>query len=208
MRQAVFGAAPVDVKQRVAFVAQQAGVEKGFQAVERQVEQYLQAPVTSPEFAPEQRQELFERTRQGKVRILIGSTSKLGTGVNVQNKVISIDHLDCPWKPSDITQRNGRGVRQGNENPEIMIKQFVAKRISRNLRHVLPFSALGGMRHHSRRSADEQGSRLSALLRLGTEASGTRPLASQVTKGGLNGLMHRTPVDLKSSVLRVTTVRS
>ena len=74
-----------------------------------------------------QRQELFERTRQGKVRILIGSTSKLGTGVNVQNKVISIDHLDCPWKPSDITQRNGRGVRRGNENPEIMIKQFVAK---------------------------------------------------------------------------------
>lgn len=74
-----------------------------------------------------QRQELFEHTRQGKVRILIGSTSKLGTGVNVQNKVISIDHLDCPWKPSDITQRNGRGVRQGNENPEIMIKQFVAK---------------------------------------------------------------------------------
>ena len=74
-----------------------------------------------------QRQELFERTRQGKVRILIGSTSKLGTGVNVQNKVISIDHLDCPWKPSDITQRNGRGVRQGNEKPEIMIKQFVAK---------------------------------------------------------------------------------
>lgn len=74
-----------------------------------------------------QRQELFERTRQGKVRILIGSTSKLGTGVNVQNKVISIAHLDCPWKPSDITQRNGRGVRQGNENPEIMIKQFVAK---------------------------------------------------------------------------------
>ena len=74
-----------------------------------------------------QRQELFERTRQGKVRILIGSTSKLGTGVNVQNKVISIDHLDCPWKPSDITQRNGRGVRQGNENPEIMIKQFVTK---------------------------------------------------------------------------------
>lgn len=74
-----------------------------------------------------QRQELFERTRQGKVRILIDSTSKLGTGVNVQNKVISIDHLDCPWKPSDITQRNGRGVRQGNENPEIMIKQFVAK---------------------------------------------------------------------------------
>ena len=47
--------------------------------------------------------------------------------MNVQNKVISIDHLDCPWKPSDITQRNGRGVRQGNENPEIMIKQFVAK---------------------------------------------------------------------------------
>ena len=87
-------------------------------------------------------------------------------------------------------------------------KQFVAKKILWNLRHFLPFSALGGMRHHSRRSADEQGSRFSALQRLGIEASETRALASQVTKGGLNGLMLRTPVDLKSSVLRVTTVRS
>ena len=88
------------------------------------------------------------------------------------------------------------------------IKQFVAKKISWNLRHFLPFSALGGMRHHSRRSADEQCSRFSALQTLGTDDSGTLPLASQVTKGGLNGLMLRTPVDLKSSVLRVTTVRS
>lgn len=57
----------------------------------------------------------------------LGSTGKLGTGVNVQDKVIAINHLDCPWKPSDITQRNGRGVRQGNENPEVIIKQFVTK---------------------------------------------------------------------------------
>ena len=70
---------------------------------------------------------MFERTCEGKVRILLGSTNKLGTGVNVQDKVIAINHLDCPWRPSDITQRDGRGVRQGNENPEVMIKQFVTK---------------------------------------------------------------------------------
>ena len=74
-----------------------------------------------------QRQALFERTCKGEVRILLGSTNKLGTGVNVQDKVIAINHLDCPWRPSDITQRDGRGVRQGNENPEVMIKQFVTK---------------------------------------------------------------------------------
>lgn len=74
-----------------------------------------------------QRQALFERMRKGEVRVLLGSTSKLGTGVNVQDKVIAINHLDCPWKPSDITQRNGRGIRQGNENPEVMVKQFVTK---------------------------------------------------------------------------------
>ena len=74
-----------------------------------------------------QRQALFERTCKGEVRILLGSTNKLGTGVNVQDKVIALNHLDCPWRPSDITQRDGRGVRQGNENPEVMIKQFVTK---------------------------------------------------------------------------------
>ena len=74
-----------------------------------------------------QRQALFERTCKGEVRILLGSTNKLGTGVNVQDKVIAINHLDCPWRPSDITQRDGRGVRQGNENPEVMIRQFVTK---------------------------------------------------------------------------------
>lgn len=66
-----------------------------------------------------QRQELFERTRQGKVRILIGSTSKLGTGVNVQNKVISIDHLDCPWKPSDITQQMGVGYGRATKTRKL-----------------------------------------------------------------------------------------
>lgn len=72
-----------------------------------------------------QRQALFEKTRNGEIRILIGSTSKLGTGVNVQDKIISLNHLDCPWKPSDITQRDGRGVRFGNENDEVYIRQFV-----------------------------------------------------------------------------------
>lgn len=72
-----------------------------------------------------QRQILFEKTRNGEIRILIGSTGKLGTGVNVQDKVIALNHLDCPWKPSDITQRDGRGVRYGNENEEVFIRQFV-----------------------------------------------------------------------------------
>lgn len=63
--------------------------------------------------------------REGNIRILLGSTSKLGTGVNVQDRVIAIHHLDVPWKPSDITQRDGRGLRQGNINPEIMIFHYI-----------------------------------------------------------------------------------
>lgn len=72
-----------------------------------------------------QRQTIFEKMREGNIRILLGSTSKLGTGVNVQDRVIAIHHLDVPWKPSDITQRDGRGLRQGNINPEIMIFHYI-----------------------------------------------------------------------------------
>ena len=62
-----------------------------------------------------QRQELFRKVNEGIIRILIGSTTKMGVGVNVQKKVVAMHHLDIPWRPSDMEQRNGRGARQGNE---------------------------------------------------------------------------------------------
>ena len=72
-----------------------------------------------------QRQAIFEQMRNGEIRILLGSTGKLGTGVNVQDRVTALHHLDVPWKPSDITQRDGRGLRQGNRNPDIMIFHYI-----------------------------------------------------------------------------------
>ena len=74
-----------------------------------------------------QRQAIFEKTRKGEIRVLLGSTGKLGTGVNVQDRVIALHHLDVPWKPSDITQRDGRGLRQGNMNKAIHIYHYIAE---------------------------------------------------------------------------------
>ena len=73
------------------------------------------------------RNRLFEDVRRGKIRILIGSTFKLGTGVNVQDKLIALHHLDIPWRPSDIIQREGRIVRQGNENEEVFIYRYITE---------------------------------------------------------------------------------
>lgn len=70
---------------------------------------------------------LFEDMRNGKVRILMGSTAKMGAGMNVQNKLIALHHLDCPWRPSDIEQREGRILRQGNENEEVQIFRYVTE---------------------------------------------------------------------------------
>lgn len=67
-----------------------------------------------------QKQELFDKTNKGEIRIILGSTQKLGTGVNVQERLLAIHHLDVPWRPSDLEQRNGRGIRQGN----IIAKEF------------------------------------------------------------------------------------
>lgn len=64
------------------------------------------------------KQELFKKVRKGEVRILLGSTAKMGAGTNVQNKIIASHDIDCPWRPSDLEQRAGRTVRQGNENPK------------------------------------------------------------------------------------------
>ena len=73
------------------------------------------------------KKELFAKVRHGKVRVLIGSTQKMGAGTNVQDRMIAIHHLDVPWRPSDMTQREGRGIRQGNKNPEINIYRYVTE---------------------------------------------------------------------------------
>ncbi|HKM34017.1 MAG TPA: helicase-related protein, partial [Lachnospiraceae bacterium] len=74
-----------------------------------------------------QRDILFKEMRTGKRKVLIGSTDKCGTGVNVQTHLVAMHHVDCPWKPSSIEQREGRGIRQGNENSEIAIYRYVTK---------------------------------------------------------------------------------
>ena len=74
-----------------------------------------------------QRDTLFKEMRTGKKKILIGSTDKCGTGVNVQTHLVAMHHVDCPWKPSSIEQREGRGIRQGNENEEVAIYRYVTK---------------------------------------------------------------------------------
>ena len=73
------------------------------------------------------KKELFGKVRSGQVRVLIGSTQKMGAGTNVQAKLIALHHLDCPWRPSDLQQREGRIVRQGNENPEVDIYTYVTE---------------------------------------------------------------------------------
>jgi len=70
------------------------------------------------------KKELFAKVRQGKVRILFGSTFKMGAGTNVQDRLIAIHDADCPWRPSDLEQRSGRIVRQGNKNNEVMIYRY------------------------------------------------------------------------------------
>ena len=75
----------------------------------------------------EQREALFEKVRMGEIRILLGSTGKLGTGTNVQNRLVAVHHLDCPWRPSDIEQRDGRILRQGNQNLMVKIFRYVTK---------------------------------------------------------------------------------
>lgn len=68
---------------------------------------------------------LFNKVRKGKIRILIGSTFKLGTGSNVQNYLVAVHHLDIPWRPSDVIQRDGRMLRQGNKNDKVRIYRYI-----------------------------------------------------------------------------------
>ena len=74
-----------------------------------------------------QKKELFGKVRSGQVRVLIGSTQKMGAGTNVQKKLVALHHLDCPWRPSDLQQREGRIIRQGNENNEVDIYTYVTE---------------------------------------------------------------------------------
>ena len=73
------------------------------------------------------KEELFSKVRSGEVRVLLGSTSKMGTGVNVQQKLIAVHDLDIPWRPADMEQRRGRLVRQGNENKHVHQYRYVTK---------------------------------------------------------------------------------
>lgn len=73
------------------------------------------------------RENLFKKVRKGQVRILIGSTFKLGIGVNIQDKLIAIHHIDVPWRPADMTQREGRILRQGNENEKVCIYRYITQ---------------------------------------------------------------------------------
>ncbi len=73
------------------------------------------------------KQALFDRVRSGQVRVLLGSTAKMGTGTNVQKRLVALHHLDAPWKPAEVEQREGRILRQGNENKEVAIYRYVTE---------------------------------------------------------------------------------
>jgi N12 class adenine-specific DNA methylase len=73
------------------------------------------------------KQALFEKVRQGSVRVLLGSTQKMGTGTNVQKRLVALHHLDAPWKPAEVEQREGRILRQGNENEQVAVYRYVTE---------------------------------------------------------------------------------
>jgi N12 class adenine-specific DNA methylase len=74
-----------------------------------------------------QREDMFSKMRSGEMRIIVGSTSKMGTGTNIQNRLVALHHMDCPYRPADIEQREGRALRQGNMNDEVAIYRYVTQ---------------------------------------------------------------------------------
>ena len=90
----------------------------------RHIKKNLDTLLADEHFALEQ-QDVYKR--QGQVRVLMGSTAKMGAGTNVQDRLIALHDLDCPWRPGDLEQRAGRIVRQGNMNPEVSIYRYVTE---------------------------------------------------------------------------------
>ena len=91
--------------------------------------------------------ELFGKVRSGAVRVLMGSTAKMGAGTNVQQRLVALHHLDVPWRPSDIEQREGRILRQGNENKEVYVFRYVTRE------HLMPTH--GSLSKISKNSSDK-----------------------------------------------------
>jgi SNF2 family DNA or RNA helicase len=73
------------------------------------------------------KKELFARVRSGQVRIIFGSTQKMGVGTNIQDRLVALHDLDCPWQPSDLEQRAGRILRQGNTNGKVQIYRYITR---------------------------------------------------------------------------------
>jgi hypothetical protein len=107
----------------------------GYSAYEDIIKKLIAAGVPAEQIAAigdaesdAKKQALFEKVRNGSVRVLIGSTQKMGTGTNVQKRLVALHHLDAPWKPAEVEQRDGRILRQGNENEEVAIYRYVTEK--------------------------------------------------------------------------------
>ncbi|MBQ7262085.1 MAG: DEAD/DEAH box helicase family protein [Synergistaceae bacterium] len=110
------------------------GKDKGFNVYDDMKKKLVARGVPKEEIAfihdartEKDKEALFERVRNGEVRVLMGSTQKMGSGTNVQDRLIATHDLDCPWRPADLEQRAGRIVRQGNRNPEVHIYRYVTE---------------------------------------------------------------------------------
>src|ERR1022692_2303737 len=106
----------------------------GYSAYEDIIKKLIAAGVPAEQIAAmgdaesdAKKQALFEKVRNGSVRVLIGSTQKMGTGTNVQKRLVGLHHLDAPWKPAEVEQRDGRILRQGNQNEEVAIYRYVTE---------------------------------------------------------------------------------
>jgi hypothetical protein len=106
----------------------------GFSAYDKVIEKLVARGIPRQQIAAvgdadsdAKKQVLFEKVRNGTVRVLLGSTTKMGTGTNVQRRLIAMHHLDAPWKPAEVEQRDGRILRQGNENSEVAIYRYVTQ---------------------------------------------------------------------------------
>jgi N12 class adenine-specific DNA methylase len=107
---------------------------KGFSVYEDLRDKLVKRGVTEAEIvfvqdyeSDEAKLDLFREVRSGKVRILLGSTQKMGTGANVQERLLALHHLDAPWRPADVEQREGRILRQGNRNSEVQVYRYVTE---------------------------------------------------------------------------------